>query len=147
MQLVVQTGHGTAAPLQTVVRSAAPGIFSLDGTGTGQGLVLSPDTNAVAMIRNPEVAGQPAMAGDRVVVYATGIDRLANVAVQIGEVQVTPASITAVANRPGLYQVAVTVPAAEWEAGDLPLSLSGDAPDGASWHSNVVKVALEGASK
>jgi uncharacterized protein (TIGR03437 family) len=83
------------------------------------------------------------MSGDQVVVYATGIDRLANVIVQIGEVQVTPASIGAVANRPGLYRIAVTVPSADWEAGDFPLSLSGDAPDGANWRSNVVKVALE----
>jgi uncharacterized protein (TIGR03437 family) len=147
MQLVVQTGHGTAEPLQTVVRSATPGIFSLDGTGAGQGLVLLPGASAVAMIRNPKVAGQPAVSGDEVAVYATGIERLANVSVQIGEVQVTPASITAVANRPGLYRIAVTVPAADWEAGDFPLSLSGDAPDGANWHSNVVKVAVEGASK
>jgi len=147
MQLVVQTGHGMAEPLQTVVRSATPGIFSLDGTGAGQGLVLLPGDNAVAMIRNPQVAGQPAIAGDQVAVYATGIERLANVSVQIGEVPVTPASITAVANRPGLYRIAVTVPAENREAGDFPLSLSGDAADGANWHSNVVKVALEGASK
>jgi uncharacterized protein (TIGR03437 family) len=144
MQLVVQTGHGTAEPLQTVVRSATPGIFSLDGTGAGQGLVLLPGANVVAMIRNPEVAGQPAVSGDQVAVYATGIERLANVSVQIGEVQVTPVSITAVANRPGLYRIAVTVPAADWEAGDFPLSLSGDAPDGANWHSNVVNVAVDG---
>jgi uncharacterized protein (TIGR03437 family) len=143
MQLVVQTGHGMAEPLQTVVRSATPGIFSLDGTGAGQGLVLLPGDNAVAMIRNPQVAGQPAIAGDQVAVYATGIERLANVSVQIGEVPVTPASITAVANRPGLYRIAVTVPAENREAGDFPLSLSGDAADGANWHSNVVKVALE----
>jgi uncharacterized protein (TIGR03437 family) len=147
MQLVVETSHGTANPLPTVVRYATPGIFSLDGTGAGQGLVLMPDSNAVAMIRNPQVASQPAMAGDQVVVYATGIDRLANVSVQMGEVQVTPASITAAANRPGLYQIAVRVPGADWGTGDIPLSLSGSAPDGTSWHSNVVQVALEGASK
>jgi uncharacterized protein (TIGR03437 family) len=149
MQLVVQTGHGMAGPLQTVVRSATPGIFSLDGSGAGQGLILLPGTgsNSLAMVRNPQVAGQPAMPGDQVVVYATGIDRLANVSVQIGEVQVTPASITAVTNRPGLYQIAITVPAADWEAGDFPVSLCGDAPDGSSRHSNVVTVALEGASK
>jgi uncharacterized protein (TIGR03437 family) len=147
VQLVVQTSQGMAEPLQTVIRSATPGIFTLDGTGAGQGLVLMPGADSLATIRNPQVAGQPAMSGDQVVVYATGIDRLANVIVQIGEVQVTPASIGAVANRPGLYRIAVTVPSADWEAGDFPLSLSGDAPDGANWRSNVVKVALEGASK
>jgi hypothetical protein len=30
------------------------------------------------------------------------------------------------------------------EAGDVPLFLSGDTPDSAIWHSNIVKVALEG---
>jgi uncharacterized protein (TIGR03437 family) len=143
MQLVVQTVHGTAEPLHTVVRSATPGIFSLDGTGAGQGLVLLPGATAVAMIRNPEVDGQPAVSGDEVAVYATGIGRLANVTVQIGEVQVLPASITPVTNRPGLYRIAVTVPVTDWETGDFPLSLSGDAPDGANWHSNVVKVAVD----
>ena len=145
MQLVVQTTYGMAAPLQTVAQPAAPGIFSLDGTGAGQGLVLLPGDNTVAMVRNPQVAGQPAIPGDQIVAYATGIERLTNVSIQIGQVPVTPESITAVANRPGLYQIAVTVPTAE--AGDVPLFLSGDAPDGASWHSNIVKIALEGASK
>jgi len=67
--------------------------------------------------------------------------------VQIGGVQVTPVSIDAVPNRPGLFQVALTVPDAAREDGDFALSLAGDAPDGTSWRSNIVTLALEAISR
>jgi len=39
------------------------------------------------------------------------------------------------------------VPDAAGEDGDLPLSLTGDAPDGTSWRSNIVTLALEAISR
>ena len=97
------------------------------------------------MIRNRQVIGQPAAQGDQVVVYATGIERLANVTVLIGGVAAAPAAITAVPNRAGVFQVTVTVPSAATVDGDYPMLLTGDAPDGTTLRSNVVTLALEAA--
>jgi uncharacterized protein (TIGR03437 family) len=145
LEMVVQTDHGVANTLETTAAYATPGIFTVDGTGTGQGMVVMQTNAGVAMIRNRQVMGQPAAQGDQVIVYATGIERLANVSVQIGGVAVAPTAITAVPNRPGLFQIALTVPNMAREDGDYPLLLTGDAPDGTSLRSNVVTLALEAA--
>jgi uncharacterized protein (TIGR03437 family) len=142
--LVVETRHGVAAALAAKVGYSAPGIFTLNGMGSGQGVAELPGNSGVAMIRNREVTGQPAAPGDLVTVYATGIDGLANVKVDIGGVDVAPAWIGAVPDRPGLTRIAVTVPEGAWEDGDLPLSITGNAPDGTTWRSNVVTIAFEG---
>jgi len=148
IQLVVQTGHGAAKPLRTTARSAAPGIFSLDGSGTGQGWVLgeSAGTNSVAMVRNYRVPAQPAIPGDRLLIYATGVGQLTNTSVQMGEYQVPAAAINPVPNHPGLYQVVVSVPNIVIQKDDLPLSLSGDGPEG-TVRTNPVNIAVEANSR
>ena len=45
-----------------VVDEVAPGLFSVDGSGAGQGLVLHAGTTEVAMVRNYRYAGRPAVA-------------------------------------------------------------------------------------
>jgi uncharacterized protein (TIGR03437 family) len=141
---VVQTGHGVAAPFGTTARSATPGIFSLDGSGTGQGWVLRESTNlnSVAMVRNYRVPGQPATAGERILVYVTGVSHLMSISVQIGDYKV-PGAINPVPNYAGLYQVAVSIPNTVMHKNDLPLSLSWDIPEGRIG-TNVVSIALEG---
>jgi uncharacterized protein (TIGR03437 family) len=144
IQLVVQTGHGVAAPVRTTARSATPGIFSLDGSGKGQGWVLreSTDANSVAMVRNYRVSGQPAISGERLLVYATGVGRLTNISVQIGEYKIPAAAINPVPNHPGLYQIVVSVPSTVMQTDDLPMSLSGDSLEG-SISTNTISIALE----
>jgi len=144
IQLVVETGHGVTAPFGTTARSAAPGIFSLDGTGTGHGWVLreSTGTTSVAMVRNYRVPGQPAIAGESLLIYATGVGHLTNISVQIGEYQVPAAAINPVPNHLGLYQVVVSMPNIVMQTDDLPLSLSGDSPEG-SISTNIVSIAVE----
>ncbi|MEI9972363.1 MAG: hypothetical protein WDO73_10120 [Ignavibacteriota bacterium] len=143
LQFAVQTARGVANPLSTTLQYATPGIFTLDGTGTGQGAIVLEGTSDVAMVRNRQVAGQPAMPGDRIQVFATGIDRLNDVTVQIGQVPVAAQSIDAVVNLPGLYRVVLTVPDAVSKDGDVSLWLAGNSPDGATSRSNAVSVVLE----
>ncbi|HTA45567.1 MAG TPA: choice-of-anchor D domain-containing protein [Bryobacteraceae bacterium] len=143
LEFVVQTDHGVAASVTTTVRSATPGIFSLDGSGTGQGLVFLENTSSVAMVRNYRLSAQPATSGDGLVFYATGIDHLTNVAVHIGEFQVAPRAISRLPNQAGLSQIVFSVPAGIMDSGELQLSLSGDNPESATVLSNVIKVATE----
>jgi uncharacterized protein (TIGR03437 family) len=144
IQLVVETDHGMAKPFRTTARSAASGIFSLDGSGLGQGWVLreGAGTSTVAMIRNYRGAAQPAIPGEGLLIYATGIGQLSNVSVQIGEAKVPAAAINPVPNHPGVYQVAVSMPNISMQNGDLPLSLSGDGMEG-TVTTNTVSFAVE----
>jgi uncharacterized protein (TIGR03437 family) len=144
IQFVVQTEHGVAGPLRTTARPAAPGIFSLDSSGTGQGVVLLERTSSMAMVRNYRVQSQPAAFGDRVLVYATGIGSLTSISVQLGDLQVTPAAMSPVPNYAGLYQLAVDIPDLAVQKDNLPLSLSGETPEGSIVSTNQVSIAVEG---
>jgi uncharacterized protein (TIGR03437 family) len=149
IQLVVETEQGMAKPLRTTSRSAAPGIFSLDGSGAGQGWILrgSTETNSVAMVRNYRVPAQPAIAGERLLIYATGIGQLTNISVQIGESKVPASAINPMPNHPGLYQVVVSMPNIVMQKDDdLPLLLSGDGIEG-TVTTNVVNIAVEANSR
>jgi uncharacterized protein (TIGR03437 family) len=143
IQFVVQTDHGFAAPMRASTRSSAPGIFSVDGSGAGQGWIVLASANRLAMVRNSRLPSQPAVAGDRVVLFATGIDGLTNLTVQIGGYAVTPAVISPVAGQPGLFQIAATVPEALAQTGDLPVWLSADTPEGIRIRTNAVTIAIE----
>jgi uncharacterized protein (TIGR03437 family) len=143
LQFVVQTDHGVADPLRTTARSTAPGIFSLDGSGVGQGWVLLEGTNSAAMVRNYRVPAQPAIPGERLLLYATGIGSLTNISVQIGEFQAPPAAVNPVPNHAGLYEVVVDVPELVVQNDNIPLSLSGDSPEGSKVVTNKVSIAIE----
>ncbi len=73
--------------------------------------------------------GQPAIPGERLLIYATGVGDLMNLSVQIGESKVLAAAINPVPNHPGLYQVVVSMPNIVMQKDtDVPLSLSGETP-------------------
>ncbi len=143
IQLVVQTGQGAATPLRTVFRPAAPGIFALDGSGKGQGWIEAEGTGAAAVVRNYRVPGQPAIAGERLLIYATGIGNLTGVSVQFGANPALPAAVTAVPNHAGLYRIVVTMPDLDLQQDSLPLLVIGYGPEG-TVSTNVVNIAVEG---
>ncbi len=142
LEFVVQTDHGTADPVRTKALSASPGLFSLDGSGRGQGRVSLRGTNDPAMIRNYQIAGQPVAAGEQVVSYGTGIGDLTNIVLQVGESEVATAAVTPVPDRPGLYQICFTIPSMA-PGNDIPLLLSGNTPEGIRVSTNTVSIAVE----
>ena len=142
VQMVVENGQGVADPVQTAARATAPGIFSLDGSGTGQGRILLQGTDLVAMVRNYQVAAQPAIAGETVVLYATGLGNLTDISIHVGEHEVTPQAVNAVPGHPGIYQVIVSMPDLELQKDDVQLSISGYGPEG-TVNTNVVSIAVE----
>ena len=106
-------------------------------------LTAKTNTRSVATIRNYKVPGQPAIAGERVLLYATGIDRLANLSAQIGDERVATAAISPVPGHVGLFEVAVFLPERAVKNGDLPLLLSGNTTEGVVALSNVLNLAVE----
>jgi hypothetical protein len=99
----------------------------------------------MAMVRNYRVPAQPAIPGERLLIYATGVGQLTNASVQISDYQV-PAAINPVPNHPGLYQVVVSMPNTVIQKDDFPLSISGDGLDG-TVRTNVVNIAAEANSQ
>jgi uncharacterized protein (TIGR03437 family) len=126
-QLSVQRGNALSAPLRLVVADAQPGIFTLDETGTGPGVITNAD-GTLAQGDTPAVVGEP------VTIFCTGLGAVA----PLLKTAVNPATVTiAGLNAPvlfagltsaamGLYQVNAIVPEGS-DAGnsdDVPVMLS-----------------------
>ncbi len=140
---VVQTDHGVADPISTTDRSAAPGIFSLDGSGEGQGLVVVQQTSKLAMIRNYRVDSAPVQTGDRVILYATGIDNLTNLTVHFGESQAAPVLVSPMSQHSGVFEIIVTIPRNALTSNTLTVWLSGDTALGTILTTNRIGIAGE----
>jgi uncharacterized protein (TIGR03437 family) len=122
-QLSVQRGNVTSVPEQLAVAVAQPGVFTLDGTGSGPGDIFNSDGVT------PAQGDTPASVGETVVIYATGLGPVTpaikegtpppdsplswtanEVAVSIDGInaQVSYSGLTP--GYPGLYQVNAVVP-------------------------------------
>ncbi len=142
----VETAAGISPSIRTIASPAAPGIFTVDGSGAGQALAIVEGTNRVAMRPNYRTAAQPATEGDRVVIYATGIDSLARLTARIAGQELTPLAVLPAPNRPGVFQVIVTVPGSATLHGEVPISLAGRRSDGVEVTSNRATIMLESGS-
>jgi trimeric autotransporter adhesin len=142
-EMVVRTSGSVSQPFETMQNSVAPGIFTVDGDGSGQGLVSLAGESKLAMVRNYLSAAEPARPGDRIAILATGIGAASNVLVQIGEAEFPAESVAAVAGRPGISQIVATVPDDAAAGTSILLSIVGQLPDGSPVRSNSVSMAIE----
>jgi len=71
--LVVENANGSSSPLSSTMQYATPGIFTLDGSGTGQGAIVTANTGILAMPHGDSQPSRPVKAGDFVAIYATGL--------------------------------------------------------------------------
>jgi uncharacterized protein (TIGR03437 family) len=118
LQLIVRHGGAQSVPLPVTVAAAQPAVFTVDGTGAGQGVIqdyltgIQNDTNS------------PAQAGDVVVIFCTGLGGVVSsgadasglvpltnpATVQIGGMPAAVQSGGLNPGSPGLYQLNVVVP-------------------------------------
>jgi len=89
-QVIVNRGSSPSVPQPVTVAGAAPGIFTLDASGSGQGLIYSTDASGNAVLADP---AHPVSAGATVTIYCTGLGPVSP-AVPTG----TPAPIAAPSN-------------------------------------------------
>ncbi len=121
-QVFVAHGSGLSVPQAITLAAAAPGVFTVDGTGKGQGIIV----NGIKIVD----ATNPAKAGDTVVIYATGLGEVSPqvqagtltpitglsqitnpITVTIGGVQAQSVSFAGLTpGQVGLYQINVVVP-------------------------------------
>lgn len=135
----VLNGSAVSNTAQVMIAGVAPGVFTTDASGTGQGAIESATTGAVADSANP------VMPGDFIAAYVTGLGSVLPVvnagdpAPQtplswvVGNSGVTatvgglPASVTYAGLAPGfagLYQVNIQVPAGAQPDGAVPVVIS-----------------------
>jgi len=142
-EIVVRTAGPVSQPFETLQNAVAPGIFTADGSGSGQGLVSLAGEANLAMVRNYLSAAEPARAGDRIAILATGIGAGSSVLVRIGEAEFPAEAVTSVAGKPGVSQITAIVPDGAAAGNAVPLSIVGQLADGSQVRSNTVTVAIE----
>ena len=144
MGMAVEVGGHRSNELRTVMQQTAPGLFSVDGTGTGQGIAM----HALGLAALPGFAraGMPAAAGDEITVLATGID--------CGEIAGAPQpllyfghsaqriTMLKASTMPGVCEVHAVIPGGV--SGDrVGLYLESVREDGMAVRSNTLLVAIE----
>ncbi len=139
-QFVISRGSSLSVAQGLAIAAASPGIFTLDGSGKGQGDVFVAHSDFTQTLSD---AGHPATAGDFVVIYCTGLgevtptltagmpaplDRLSPtvnpVTVSIGGVKAAVQFAGLTPGFAGLYQVNVIVPAGVTPGASVVVSIS-----------------------
>jgi uncharacterized protein (TIGR03437 family) len=146
LEIALQTLTGLAQPVRTISRDASPGIFSLDGSGQGQGMITHAGKATMVMTPNYRYPSRAALPNEPVTVYATGIAGVQEVSVVAGGIEVSPQSIIACPDSPGMYQVSVRLPSGLSDQ-DMPISLKMKNLDGTIITSNEVHAATETIDK
>jgi hypothetical protein len=122
-QLTVQQGAAQSLPTTLVITAAQPGIFTTDGTGTGQGAVYRSDGITLAQ------PGTSASGGEAITIYCTGLGTVTpaisagtpppagqlsytdnTVSVTIGGQDAQATTGVLVPGHPGIYQVSAVIP-------------------------------------
>jgi len=117
---------GSAGPVSTIVYQGTPGLYSLDGSGTGQGMVSLAGTSLLATSRDYLALGQPAQPGDSIAIRATGIGSLdaGSMTVTIGGFNAPIQSVQAVPGVAGVYAITVQAPFGVQEGDAVPVALT-----------------------
>ena len=145
LEFLVETDHGIAQPASIVASAAAPGIYSVDGSGKGEGFVVAEDGATPVMIQNDRQPSQSALAGDTVWIYASGIADMTDLSVSFNGREVKPGAVVPVAGHVGLFQIAVTIPGTSAGEPLTSLTVSGVATDGTRVRTNALSLAVEAA--
>jgi len=161
LEIAVQGPGGPAIPVaETVMTRASPELFTLDATN--QGVVLLGATNQIAATANPNVPSRPALAGESLTIYATGLGEFApaegasqpdsavvlknQIRVVIGGVQIAPGSVVLAGGNLGLFQIELQLPQQVPTGSAVPLFIAAILPDGTTVESNEVTLAINGSS-
>jgi uncharacterized protein (TIGR03437 family) len=123
LNITAETSGGTAGPMTTTMQAIEPGVFTVDGSGTGQGLIYLAGTSTIATSRDYLGLGQPAEPGDTITIRATGIGSPegAPPTVMIGTYQAYVDSVRAMPGVAGVWEITVEVPLGIEEGDAVPV--------------------------
>jgi uncharacterized protein (TIGR03437 family) len=154
-QLVVQRGSSISVPIQVTVADVGPGIYTINGQGTGQGVVEIANTLLLAAPAGFD--SRPAQRGETIMIFMTGLGQvdnpppdgapapldslvqtLATPVVTIGDAMAAVQFSGLAPGLVGYYQVNATVPGDAPSGDAVPLVVSvNDKP------SNPVTIAIQ----
>ena len=142
-QLTVVRNGTRSSGVDVLVTQMGPGLFSLDGSGQGQGAILAANTGLVAGPLHGSQEG-PAERGQRILIYCTGLGAVNGDPPQDGEATPLSPSLTTTATPKvtiggvaaplnfsglaptlvGIYVVDVQVPETVGPGDDVPVMLT-----------------------
>jgi uncharacterized protein (TIGR03437 family) len=144
--VTVEAASGRSAPVHIQVQGTAPGIFTVDGSGTGQASASIEGGFLIAAPRNYLYAAEPAQPGDHLTIPVTGLNPNTSfmVSAQIGDLYVPVDWVRPVAGWAGVTEVGVTLPAAVRTGDTVSLVLQQLGQDGRTMVlSKPVSIAIE----
>jgi uncharacterized protein (TIGR03437 family) len=150
LSIVVQTAAGRSAPVTTVMRDSALGIFTVDGSPTGQAVARILESGRIAMPRDARNAGEPAQPGDMLQIAVTGLPSDVDpglVTVQIGDLPLRAEWIRPVPGAVGVTLIGVMLPGVTPPGNMVPLVVQRRLPDGRVVPSQSVSVTVEATPK
>ncbi len=114
LDLLVETSAGRSEAIHSQMQDTAPGIFAARASTGKVAFAVREGSSELASVSSPLYAASPAVAGDTLLLRATGIDcnssaTLGRLQVQFGQTYATVASIYP-AQSPGQCEIAVVVP-------------------------------------
>jgi uncharacterized protein (TIGR03437 family) len=118
-EVIVTNADGYRSRTTVSVAQSAPGLFSTNGMGFGEGVILNADTLQAAPF-------DPASGVLRLSVFATGVGNASNVSVKAAGHSLTVESINTSPDLPGLDEIHVRVPAAFRGVGTVNLLVQAD---------------------
>jgi uncharacterized protein (TIGR03437 family) len=150
LQVSVENGAGKADSASTTMYAMAPGLYSVDGTGTGQGSVTLAGTTVVAAGRDYLGLGRPAEPGEWITIRATGIAGLTGAlpTVKIGDGYAQVESVQAAPGTAGVYLITVEAPLGTQDGDAVPVVVILPPDEAAGVHgagrqSNAITIAVE----
>lgn len=161
LTLTVEDPAGVlSTPILSEMQSAAPGLFTFNGTK--QGVVLIANTNEIAMETTKAIASRPAKPGEFLTIYTSGlgesVEEIAagaaapsnrqillknKVTIVVGGLEIEPDFAGLAPNAAGLYQINLQLPSREPLGDGIPLYVNVTSSDGTIRHSNSVNVAIQ----
>jgi uncharacterized protein (TIGR03437 family) len=163
IQVTVKTETGfTSLAYSGTMREATPALFTLDYSGSGQGVVLIADSNELAMPTTEAIPSRPARRGESLTIYANGLGEVQEevavgsptpldhpvgmkyaVRVLLGGVAISPDFAGLAPGTIGIYQINVPVTTEVPIGLAVPLRVEVTLGDGSILSSNEVTVAIE----
>jgi uncharacterized protein (TIGR03437 family) len=116
--VTVSSGGSVSNPVSVLISSAWPGLYSADGSGSGQAYILNSDGS-------PNSTSNPAAAGSTVTIFATGLGNVAQTGVSayIDDLA-APVNFVQPAQTSGIpgnaYAISVNVPKSAFEGRPMP---------------------------
>jgi uncharacterized protein (TIGR03437 family) len=147
LDIAVETESGMSNRVQTTMADTAPGIFTVDGSGSGQAIAWRTGSSDLALIPTYKFQGTPALPGDQISVLVTGIECDENFGAQkplvrLGNTVVPIDSLTASVQKAGACEAGITIP--ENVSGDaVPLTLNVPRSEGRTSTSNIASIAVD----